>query len=134
VIADGLYFVDGDLELSAIDAGSATFVATGEISLIGNANTLDSPYMTNGLSLFSNYLQGGSDKCNEKAIKWAGADHSWSGVQYAPNGAVDMSAANNSSFNGSILAYNMTLAGSAFNLTYDDTYKSEPATTIQLQE
>ncbi|MDF1597491.1 MAG: hypothetical protein P1T08_15540 [Acidimicrobiia bacterium] len=86
------------------------------------------------VGLFSDYLVGGTDKCNEIAIKWSGADHDWSGVQYAPNGAVDMSAANNSSFNGSILAYNMALKGAEFNLTYDDSYKSEPATTIQLQE
>jgi hypothetical protein len=133
-VADGLYFIDGDLELGAIQASSATFVATGQISLIGNANTLLAPYMTNGLALFSNYLDGGSDKCNETAIKWAGSDHTWSGVQYAPNGAVDMSAADNSSFNGSILAYNMALSGSAFTMTYDDSYKGEPATTIELHE
>ncbi len=134
VVSDGLYFVDGDLDLAAIQADKATFVATGQISLIGNANTLNQPYMSNGLGLFSNYLQGGTDKCNEIAIKWAGSDHTWSGVQYAPNGAVDMSAADNSSFNGSILAYNMTLAGSAFTMTYDDSYKGEPATTIELHE
>lgn len=134
IMEDGLYFVEGDLELSAVQASKATFVATGQISLIGNVNTLSEPYMANGLGIFSDYLQAGSDKCNETAIKWAGSDNDWSGVQYAPNGAVDMSAADNSSFNGSILAYNMTLAGSSFNLVYDDSFKAEPATTIQLQE
>lgn len=133
-LLDGLYFAEGDLDLDAITVGSATFVARGQIFLNGVANTLTSPYVSNGLGLFSNYLVGGTDKCNEIAIKWAGADHDWSGVQYAPNGAVDMSAANNSSFKGSILAYNMALKGAEFNLTYDDSYKSEPATTIQLQE
>ena len=134
IVPDGLYFVDGDLDLSAVQATKATFVATGQISLIGSVNTLDEPYLDNGLGIFSNYLEGGSDKCNETAIKWAGSDNNWSGVQYAPNGAIDMSAADNSSFNGSILAYNMTLAGSEFNIVYDDTYKAEPATTIQLNE
>ena len=130
--ADGIYFVDGDLTLQSIVVNSGTFVATGQITLMGSVNTLNSPYDSTGLGLYSDYP--GVPDCvgGDIAIQWSASNNIWSGVQYAPNGRVVMSSADGSTFNGSIIAYRVDLSGANINIQYDDTYTGIPVTSLRL--
>lgn len=133
-LADGIYFVDGDLTLSAITVNSGTFVATGLIKLQGTANTVTSPYDSTGLGLFSD--NPGVPDCtgSDLAIQWSGSSHVWSGAQFAPNGRIDMSGASNSSVNGSIIAYRIDLSGSTISITYDNTFTGVEVTSLRLEK
>lgn len=133
-LADGIYFVEGNLVLQAFSANAATFVATGQIEVKGNSNVLTSPYDSTGLGLFSNFP--GVPKCTglDLAIKWSGANHVWSGAQYAPNGLINMSAASNSSVNGSIIAYRIDLSGAGVSITYDNTFTGVEVTALRLEK
>ena len=131
-LADGIYFVDGDLTLQSIVVNSGTFVATGQITLMGSVNTLNTPYDSTGLGLFSDYP--GVPDCvgGDIAIQWSASNNIWAGVQYAPNGRVVMSSADGSTFNGSIIAYRVDLSGANINITYDDTFTGIPVTSLRL--
>jgi len=78
------------------------------------------PYI-DGLLLFS---PAGDKGCpsNVNAIKMVGSELDWEGMVYAPNGHVLMSASDNSSMRGSIVAWTIDLSGSDFSLTYDPKY------------
>ena len=131
-LADGIYFVDGDLTLQSIVVNSGTFVATGQIKLMGSVNTLNTPHDSTGLGLFSDYP--GVPDCvgGDIAIQWSASNNIWAGVQYAPNGRVVMSSADGSTFNGSIIAYRIDLSGANINITYDDTFTGIPVTSLRL--
>ncbi len=133
-LADGIYFVNGKLTLSAVTVNSGTFVATGVIKLQGVANTVTSPYDSTGLGLFSD--NPGVPDCTggDLAIQWSGSSHVWSGAQYAPNGRIDMSGASNSSVNGSIIAYRIDLSGSGVTITYDDSFTGVEVTSLRLEK
>ncbi|MDH5616094.1 MAG: pilus assembly protein TadG-related protein, partial [Acidimicrobiia bacterium] len=96
VIAPGVYYVDGDVDLHDVSGEHVTIVATGQISLTGtnlvNTITVDTdplygPYDPSGLALFSTY-QNSIESCNRNAIKWSGSAHIWGGIQYAPFGNI----------------------------------------------
>ncbi len=134
-LASGLYYVDGNVSLNRVSGEHVTIVATGQISLTGTntVNTIvDSsdpnygPYDPSGLALFSTY-RNATASCNRDAITWSGSNHVWSGIQYAPFGNIDMSGADNSTFDGSIIAYNIKLSGSAINITYNDDFDGNPS-------
>lgn len=133
-LADGIYFVDGDLTLNSMTINLGTFVATGQINLTGSANVLNSPYDSTGLGLYSDHP--GVPDCvgGDIAIQWSSANNVWAGVQYAPNGRVVMSSADGSSFNGSIIAFRVDLAGSDITIIYDDTYTGIEVTSLRLLE
>jgi hypothetical protein len=58
----------------------------------------------------------------------------WGGIQYAPFGNIDMSGADNSTFDGSIIAYNIKLSGSEINITYNEDFDGNPSTVINIEE
>jgi hypothetical protein len=139
-----LYYVDGDVTLHSMNMSGVTIVATGKIQLVGDDQVLTAPYnygqpfpsqvQDRALSLFSNTDPLASNKCNVDAITWSGSNHTWSGVQFAPNGAIDMQTASNVSVNGSIIGFNIKLAGSETSLLYQEEYEGEPEYLIELRE
>ncbi len=141
-LASGLYYVDGNVSLNRVAGEHVTIVATGQISLTGT-NTVNTivdpndpdygPYDASGLALFSTY-RNATASCNRDAITWSGSNHVWSGIQYAPFGNIDMSGADNSTFDGSIIAYNIKLSGSAINITYNEDFDGNPSTVINIEE
>ncbi len=140
IIADGLYFSEGDLDLGGISGTGvggelyATFVARGQIHVTGPANTLTGPWDTTGLSLFSIYNEAQGPKCNVNSIIWSGSSHSWNGVQFAPLGGISMSSASNTTFNGSIIGYTVNLPGADTQISYDNSFPGVPRTYLQLEE
>lgn len=139
-LSRGLYFVDGNVSLKNVIGEGVTIVATGQITLVGqnlvNTDPGDPskvPWDPTGLSLFSTY-QGAVESCNRNAIKWSGSSHVWGGIQYAPFGNIDMSGADNSTFQGSIIAYNINLSGAAMSISYNDDFEGTPSTIINLEE
>lgn len=141
-LADGLYYSPGSFSLHDVTASSVTLVAEGQITLTGTNNinadgdplTPDAgPWDPTGLGLFSTHIDDGSP-CNNTAIDWSGDAHNWSGVQFAPNGKVDMSGASNSSLNGAIIAYTISLPGSGTSISYDDTFTGVAITTLALTD
>lgn len=142
-ISRGLYYVDGDVSLHDVTGEGVTIVATGQIRITGTnaVNTYhpvnnpagSEPYDQSGLALFSTY-QNESASCNRNAIIWSGSSHNWGGIQYAPYSNVDMSGADNSAFNGSIIAYNINLSGAGIQISYQDDHEGTPFTIINLEE
>lgn len=141
-IVPGVYFVDGDIDLHDVTGEHVTIVATGQIKMTGTnmVNTISvdtdplyGPYDPSGLALFSTF-QNAMESCNRNAVKWSGSSHIWGGIQYAPFGNIDMSGADNSTFEGSIIAFNINLSGSAMNISYNDDFEGTPSTVINLEE
>lgn len=74
-----------------------------------------------GLLFFSSEGERGCP-CTTTAIKMSGSRFSWEGLIYAPNGLVSMSASDNSSFSGSIVAWCVDLSGSQIEIRYNPKY------------
>ena len=141
-ITPGVYYIDGDIDVHDMTGEHVTIVATGQITLTGTntVNTISDPsdplygpYDPTGLALFSTH-ENGTEACNRNAIKWSGPSHAWGGIQFAPFGNVDMSGATNSTFDGSIIAYNINLSGAGINVSYNDDFEGTPTTVINLEE
>jgi hypothetical protein len=129
-ISSGLYYTTGEVSLSSSAiTGTVTFVTDptlgtndGTISLSGSGHTL-TPYDSSGLLMFSNHQKqiplSRTANCTSNSVRLSGSGMDWTGLIYAPGGRVQMSAASNSSLNGSIIALSTDLAGSSMSLTYD---------------
>jgi Flp pilus assembly protein TadG len=128
--APGIYYTAGDFDLNSSDitlVGDAldqgvTFIARGEIKM----KSLDDihgyePLIPGGslpiLAAAEGYQTYG---CTDKDIKISGSGISWEGLLYAPFGQVDISASTVGAFNGSIIAYTVSVAASSFTITYQD--------------
>ena len=142
-LANGLYYSPGSFTVKNSTAEKVTLVAAGQIAFIGT-NTINvtdnpvtaalpGPWDPTGLGVFSNHINDGTP-CNNTAINWSGSAHSWSGVQYAPFGKVDMSGSTNSAFNGAIIAYTISLPGSSSSVIYDNTFTGVVITTLSLTD
>lgn len=118
VITEGLYFATGGIDLKNVvgkdDAVSTiTLVSPGPIQFSGSGVDIRPYYMD--LLIFSNYdvdALPGKDKCNVNAIKISTSDVEWWGIIYAPEGGVEMSASDNTTLHGSIIADTFNLSGS----------------------
>jgi hypothetical protein len=139
VIDEGLHFVDGDVKIlpGSVSGERVTIVATGQIEIQGTLklNATSGPWELDGLGMFTPY-DGFPPSCtpSRTAIKWSTSDNEWGGVQYAPNGAVDMSAASNSTFSGSIIAYQVGLSGSTIQITKSPLNSSVAEVVLELEE
>ncbi len=142
-LANGLYYSPGAFSLKNVTAEKVTLVAAGKISFIGtnSINVVDNgatatgpgPWDPTGLGVFSNHINDGMP-CNNLAVNWSGSSHTWSGVQYAPFGKVDMSSSSNSAFNGAIIAYTISLPGANSSVIYDNTFTGVVITTLSLTD
>lgn len=141
-LPNGLYYSPGSFSMHDVTAESVTLVAEGKISFTGSntinsdgdpVTTTDGPWDPTGLGVYSEHIDDGSP-CNNTAIDWSGSMHEWSGVQYAPNGKVDMSGADNSTLNGGIIAYSISLPGAGTSISYDPTFTGVEITTLSLTD
>lgn len=141
-LPNGLYYSPGSFSMHDVTAESVTLVAEGKITFTGSntinsdgdpVTTTDAPWDPTGLGVYSEHIDDGSP-CNNTAIDWSGSMHEWSGVQYAPNGKVDMSGADNSTLNGGIIAYSISLPGAGTSISYDPTFTGVEITTLSLTD
>ena len=115
---------------------AVTFVAEGEMHVIGEADITGYAAVSAGgyspLILFSNAST--TPSCATNAIQFSGSDMSWTGLIFAPNGQVQMSASsNNATVNGSIIAYSVNVSGSNFEINWQDDTSGAPRFKVELQ-
>jgi hypothetical protein len=110
------------------DEFTVTLVAFGPIRF--QAETTLNPYI-DGMLLFSTY---GNRECpsNLTAITLAGNRFNWYGLVYAPNGHIDMSASQNSSLDGLIVGWTVSLSGSYIEVRYNPEYDPPPPPRVVL--
>ncbi len=109
----GLYYASDSIVISAnhlVSAG-ATMVSAGRITLSGSSHQI-APYAY-GLLLFSGLDLSGNAQCSSPAIRLSGSQNVWSGLMYAPTGAIQISSASSSTFDGSLIGYSLSLNGSS---------------------
>jgi len=116
-----------------------TFVSEGEMHVIGDADITGfapvnegapSPYSP--LVLFSNAQPPGS--CSTNAIQFSGSNMTWTGLIYAPNGEVQMSASStDATVNGSIIGHSVNISGSNFQINWQDDDTGAPRFRVELQ-
>ncbi len=120
---NGLYYVTGDVKLSASDLqGTVTIVAEGTIDVSGSSHRLRA--FVNGLLLFS-----AKDDAGAEVIKLAGSNSRLRGVIYGPRGTVELSGSN-STITGIILGDALTVNGSNLAITFDRDYCPGTGTPI----
>lgn len=142
ITQSGIYYTDDDISLtnaSVAPGVKVTFVTSEQISVSGSgdftayesiAGTANDP----GILMFSTYLDpaAGGPTCVGNAIQWSVSSGTWTGVIYAPYGQARQSSASNSSVNGSIFAYTISLSGSAFDISWQDNPDAVPTYEVQL--
>lgn len=142
ITVSGIYYTTGDIKLTNTRTApgvKATFVALGQIDITGSGDyTAYDPVIGGandpGVLAFSNYTNSTNPTCTGAAIKWAVSTGSWTGVMFAPNGAVVFSASSGSTLNGSIFAYTVNLSGSSFNITWQDNPDGDPDFDLSLKQ
>jgi hypothetical protein len=115
---------------------TVTFVAEGQIAIIGDASITGYAPLTPGayspLILFSNAETPPS--CSTNAIQFSGSNMTWTGLIYAPNGEVQMSASSSdATVNGSIIGYSVNISGSDFTINWVDDPSGAPRFKVELQ-
>ncbi len=120
-LRDGLYVVDGDIDLNNLGnlgAGDrpwrVTLVARGDIKVSGGINQL---VFVRGVFIYTE-----SDNTANGAVNLSGSDNSWSGLIVAPNGLVSMSAASNSDLAGMIVSQQINISGSNNSINHRPEY------------
>lgn len=115
---------------------TVTFVAEGQIHVIGDGDITGYAALTPGgyspLVLFSNAETPPS--CAVNAIQFSGSHLTWTGLIYAPNGEVQMSASSTqATVNGSIIAYSVNISGSDFKINWVDDPGGAPRFRVELE-
>jgi len=115
---------------------NVTFVAEGQIEIIGDGDITGYASLTPGgyspLVLFSNAETPPS--CSTNAIQFSGNSLTWTGLIYAPNGEVQMSASStDATVNGSIIGYSVNISGSDFTINWVDDPTGAPRFKVELQ-
>lgn len=135
VLADGLYYATGGIQISATVIGNAvTLVSESTIQLNG-ANQYLRPYMDDLLA-FTEYKLSSSSICSNAVIKFAGSQSDWGGIIYAPNGLLEMSGSlsENANYWGSIIADSIRLSGAQISLQYDPNLIEDLPPKVSLAE
>ena len=133
VFQPGVYYVNGKISLSsgetmsATQASSVTFVATGQISVSSN-NMNFQPYK-DGMLFFSNASSG-------DGVVIQGNYGNWNGVAYAPHANVKLTGSNNvKDPHASLVGWTIQTTGAGQTLIYDDSLFPQPtAAEITLYE
>jgi len=128
----GLYFTTDSIAISANDlvGSAATFVTAGRISLSGSSHRIE-PYAY-GLLLFSGESLSGTSRCSSPAIRISGSENIWSGLMYAPDGAIQISGASSSTLDGSLIGFSLSLNGSHILIRENPAYLTPRPPTVSL--
>ncbi len=134
VLADGLYYATGTITLNenVITGNAITFVARDDITLAGSNHNLT--HYVDGLLLYTDHANNGGSVCALAVVKLSGSTNDWNGVIFAPNGLVELSGANATTFSGSIFAAVVKLSGSNIVITTDQDLLPAPPPEINLEE
>ena len=143
IIHSGIYYspkTGGDaINLKGVTTApgvTVTFVSEGQMHIIGNADLTGYAPVSQGayspLLMMSN--AGSPPACNVNAIQFSGSNMTWTGLIFAPNGEVQMSASStNANINGSIIAYSVSISGSDFSINWVDDTSGAPRFKVELQ-
>lgn len=127
---EGLYFVDGDVQLGnglSYGINGVTIVATGEIK--GSGGALMRYYIDGFL-----FVAGGvSESCGENVISISGNRSLWFGVLYAPDGGINISGSDLTIY-GAIIGDTIDLSGSSLKLIADPTIIPPRPPLVQMAE
>ena len=108
-LKDGVYCSTQDIQLSGQGiTGNVTLVAADEVKISGSDFNLTA-YFEDVLA-FSAASHG-------SAIDMSGSGGSWTGLIYAPDGAIKLQGSDNLSVSGSIVADQVIISGSNFSIT-----------------
>jgi len=134
ILDDGLYFTTEQIELSdSLIDGSVTLVSEeAKISISGSLMDL-TPYI-DGLLAFANVQLSGSSQCDESVIQMSGGENEWSGVVYAPNGQIEFSGSDNTTFNGALVGYTVKINGSEVGFSFDPDFFPTAADELEIAE
>ncbi|MFQ5922877.1 MAG: pilus assembly protein TadG-related protein [Anaerolineales bacterium] len=132
ISSDGLYYVDGNVDVNNIDTSYAiTVVATGDIrfSARNNAGVNMTPYIA-GLFVFS--LQG---EPGPPAIRLGGDETTvYDGNVYAPNGVIKMASGSWHEVHGAVFGWEVDLSGGGNRIEYQVQYCPLAPDRISLYE
>jgi len=130
----GLYYASDSIVLSADDLVSSgtTMASPGRVTLSGSSHQL-TPYAY-GLLIFSGQNLSGNAKCSSPAVRLSGSQNIWSGLMYAPEGAIQISGASSSTFDGSLIGYSLSLNGSSILIRENPAYLPPRPPTVSLVE
>jgi hypothetical protein len=130
----GLYYSSGTIVISAnhLTSSGATLVSDGEITLSGSSHRI-APYAY-GVLLFSGRDLSGNAQCNSPAIRLSGSQNIWSGLMFAPDGAIQLSGASSSTLDGSLIGYSLSLNGSNMLIRENRDYLPPRPPTVSLVE
>jgi len=133
-LSDGLYYATGDIDLNAnvISGSAVTFVSREDILINGSNHDLS--HYVDGLLYFTDNKKPGGSACSVAVIKLSGSTNNWNGVIFAPNGLVEMSGANATTFSGSIFADSIKLSGSNITIQTDQGLLPPPPPELNLAE
>jgi hypothetical protein len=133
-IRRGLYYASGRIHLAGngLIGEGVTFVAREGIRL-SNSNHRVSPYL-DGLLLFTDQRLPGGAQCNSPVIQLSGSFHQWSGLIYAPGGAIHLSGAEDVGIRGSLIGHTITMAGSTIDIEHEPAYLPPPPPKVQLAQ
>jgi hypothetical protein len=128
----GIYYSSDSIVVSAdhVNSHGATFVSTGRISLSGSSHNL-TPYAY-GLLLFSGLAPSGNAACSTPAIRLSGSQNVWAGLMFAPAGAIQVSGASSSTFDGSLIGHTLSLNGSNLLIQENPEYLPPPPPSVSL--
>jgi Flp pilus assembly protein TadG len=141
VVKSGVYYASGSIDLKQVSMASgvkATFVAEGQIAITGESDFAGYDPVIGGANdpgvlFFSNYQAPPSGPtCTGNAINVSSSSVSWTGVIFAPYGAVTPSFSSATSLNGSIFAYTVNVSGSDFQISWQDNPNATPDFSVNL--
>jgi hypothetical protein len=137
----GVYYASDDIDLKQVSMAAgvkATFVTEGPIKLTGESDFSGFDPVIGGANdpgvlFFSNYLAPtAGPTCTGNAIDISTSSVTWTGVIYAPHGAVTPSFSSATSLNGSIFAYTVNVSGSDFDISWQDNPAAIPDFKVNL--
>ena len=141
ITKSGVYYTTQDIDIKQVSMAAgvkATFAAEGQITANGESDFMGFDPVVGGANdpgvlFFSNYLAPPTGPtCTGSAISMSSSGISWTGVIFAPYGAVTPSFSTASSLNGSILAYTINVSGSDFQISWQDNPNGNPDFEVNL--
>ena len=143
IIRSGVYYAGASMDLKQVTMAAgvrATFVSEGPIKITGaSAFSGFDPVIGGvndpGVLFFSNYQAPPTGPtCTGNAINVSTSNVTWTGVIFAPYGAVTPSFSSATSLNGSIFAYTVNVSGSDFEISWQDNPAAIPDFKVNLLE
>lgn len=135
----GVYYSSGGIDLKGVTMApgvKATFVAEDQIKVVGQSDFAGFDPIVGGANdpgvLFFSNLGAPGATCTGSAVNVSTSSVTWTGLIFAPYGAVTPSFSSAASLNGSIFAYTINVSGSNFDITWKDNPNGIPDFEVNL--